>query len=105
MEITVCVPNPCQNSGVCKPIGNAFLCSCRRGFRGLIHQQQQRIRVVDLLGPLPCNHIVPDRWGHLYLKMGPPPAGGTVRDRCKEDWAADEGGDLGGPIPRCLGWL
>ncbi|MEQ2234601.1 hypothetical protein ILYODFUR_033181 [Ilyodon furcidens] len=36
MEITVCVPNPCQNSGVCKPIGNAFLCSCRRGFRGLI---------------------------------------------------------------------
>uniref|UniRef100_A0A7N6FLR0 FAT atypical cadherin 3a n=1 Tax=Anabas testudineus TaxID=64144 RepID=A0A7N6FLR0_ANATE len=35
MEITACVPNPCQNSGVCKPIGNAFLCSCRRGFKGL----------------------------------------------------------------------
>ncbi|XP_053279440.1 protocadherin Fat 3a [Pleuronectes platessa] len=35
MEITACVPNLCQNSGVCKPIGNAFLCSCRRGFRGL----------------------------------------------------------------------
>uniref|UniRef100_A0A672HA03 FAT atypical cadherin 3a n=1 Tax=Salarias fasciatus TaxID=181472 RepID=A0A672HA03_SALFA len=35
MEITACVPNPCQNGGVCKPIGNAFLCSCRRGFRGL----------------------------------------------------------------------
>ncbi|KAM6946143.1 protocadherin Fat 3a [Aplochiton taeniatus] len=34
-EITACVPNPCQNSGVCKPIGNAFLCSCRRGFKGL----------------------------------------------------------------------
>ncbi|MEQ2223030.1 hypothetical protein ILYODFUR_032545, partial [Ilyodon furcidens] len=31
--------------------------------------------------------------------------GGTVRDRCKEDWAADEGGDLGDPIPGCLGWL
>lgn len=36
MKKTVCVPNPCQNSGVCKPIGNAFLCSCRRGFRGLV---------------------------------------------------------------------
>uniref|UniRef100_A0A4W6CNF7 FAT atypical cadherin 3a n=1 Tax=Lates calcarifer TaxID=8187 RepID=A0A4W6CNF7_LATCA len=35
MEITACVPNPCQNGGVCKPIGNAFLCSCRRGFKGL----------------------------------------------------------------------
>lgn len=35
MEITTCVPNPCQNGGVCKPIGNAFLCSCRRGFKGL----------------------------------------------------------------------
>ncbi|XP_041850205.1 LOW QUALITY PROTEIN: protocadherin Fat 3a [Melanotaenia boesemani] len=39
MEVTVCVPNPCQNSGVCKPIGNAFLCSCRRGFRGLICEE------------------------------------------------------------------
>ncbi|XP_056139276.1 protocadherin Fat 3a isoform X1 [Lampris incognitus] len=35
VEITACVPNPCHNSGVCKPIGNAFLCSCRRGFKGL----------------------------------------------------------------------
>ncbi|XP_034721905.1 protocadherin Fat 3a isoform X5 [Etheostoma cragini] len=35
MEITACFPNPCQNAGTCKPIGNAFLCSCRRGFRGL----------------------------------------------------------------------
>ncbi|XP_070826259.1 protocadherin Fat 3a isoform X9 [Chaetodon trifascialis] len=35
MEITVCVPNPCQNGGACKPIGNAFFCSCRRGFKGL----------------------------------------------------------------------
>lgn len=35
MEITACVPNPCQNGGVCKAIGNAFLCSCRRGFKGL----------------------------------------------------------------------
>ncbi|MEQ2288888.1 hypothetical protein AMECASPLE_027512 [Ameca splendens] len=29
----------------------------------------------------------------------------TCRDRCKEDWAADKGGDLGSPIPGCLGWL
>uniref|UniRef100_A0A3P8YCB2 FAT atypical cadherin 3a n=1 Tax=Esox lucius TaxID=8010 RepID=A0A3P8YCB2_ESOLU len=34
-EITACVPNPCHNSAVCKPIGNAFLCSCRRGFKGI----------------------------------------------------------------------
>uniref|UniRef100_A0A3P9L436 FAT atypical cadherin 3a n=1 Tax=Oryzias latipes TaxID=8090 RepID=A0A3P9L436_ORYLA len=39
MKKTVCVPNPCQNSGVCKPIGNAFLCSCRRGFRGLVCEE------------------------------------------------------------------
>ncbi|KAG7249792.1 hypothetical protein CRUP_003150, partial [Coryphaenoides rupestris] len=38
-EITACVPNPCQNSGACKPIGNAFLCSCRRGFKGLTCQE------------------------------------------------------------------
>uniref|UniRef100_A0A665T2A5 FAT atypical cadherin 3a n=1 Tax=Echeneis naucrates TaxID=173247 RepID=A0A665T2A5_ECHNA len=35
LEMTACVPNPCQNGGVCKAIGNAFLCSCRRGFMGL----------------------------------------------------------------------
>ncbi|XP_045930210.1 protocadherin Fat 3a [Micropterus dolomieu] len=35
MEITACVPNPCQNGAICKAIGNAFLCSCRRGFKGL----------------------------------------------------------------------
>ncbi|KAM6933567.1 protocadherin Fat 3-like [Xenentodon cancila] len=39
MAITVCVPNPCQNSGVCKAIGSAFLCSCRRGFKGLICEE------------------------------------------------------------------
>ncbi|XP_061781508.1 protocadherin Fat 3a isoform X2 [Nerophis lumbriciformis] len=35
LEITACVPNPCKNGGVCRAIGNAFLCSCRRGFKGL----------------------------------------------------------------------
>ncbi|MEQ2295481.1 hypothetical protein AMECASPLE_014837 [Ameca splendens] len=25
--------------------------------------------------------------------------------QCKEDWVPDEGGNLGGPIPGCLGWL
>uniref|UniRef100_A0A672QV40 Protocadherin Fat 3-like n=1 Tax=Sinocyclocheilus grahami TaxID=75366 RepID=A0A672QV40_SINGR len=33
-EISVCMPNPCQNGGVCKPIGNAFICSCKRGYTG-----------------------------------------------------------------------
>uniref|UniRef100_A0A8C2BH77 FAT atypical cadherin 3a n=1 Tax=Cyprinus carpio TaxID=7962 RepID=A0A8C2BH77_CYPCA len=33
-EISVCLPNPCQNGGVCKPIGNAFICSCKRGYTG-----------------------------------------------------------------------
>ncbi|MED6295207.1 hypothetical protein CHARACLAT_029326 [Characodon lateralis] len=47
----------------------------------------------------------PERETRDHPPVGPPPAGGTVRDRCKEDWAADEGGDLGGPIPGCLGWL
>ncbi|XP_040049953.2 protocadherin Fat 3 isoform X3 [Gasterosteus aculeatus] len=39
MEITACIPNPCQNGGACRPIGNAFLCSCRRGFKGLICEE------------------------------------------------------------------
>uniref|UniRef100_A0A8C2GUC5 FAT atypical cadherin 3a n=1 Tax=Cyprinus carpio TaxID=7962 RepID=A0A8C2GUC5_CYPCA len=34
-EISVCLPNPCQNGGVCKPIGNAFICSCKRGYTGI----------------------------------------------------------------------
>ncbi|XP_051521516.1 protocadherin Fat 3-like isoform X2 [Myxocyprinus asiaticus] len=33
-EISVCVPNPCQNGGICKPIGSAFICSCKRGYAG-----------------------------------------------------------------------
>ncbi|MED6252547.1 hypothetical protein ATANTOWER_013308 [Ataeniobius toweri] len=32
------------------------------------------------------------------------PSPNTVRDQCKEDWVADEGGDLCSPIPGCLGW-
>ncbi|MEQ2245324.1 hypothetical protein ILYODFUR_026512 [Ilyodon furcidens] len=27
---------------------------------------------------------------------------GNYEGPCKEDWAADDGGDLGGPISRCL---
>uniref|UniRef100_A0A4W6FXB1 FAT atypical cadherin 3 n=1 Tax=Lates calcarifer TaxID=8187 RepID=A0A4W6FXB1_LATCA len=26
IELTSCMPNPCQNGGDCKPVGNAFLC-------------------------------------------------------------------------------
>ncbi|MEQ2242799.1 hypothetical protein ILYODFUR_000419 [Ilyodon furcidens] len=36
---------------------------------------------------------------------GPPLAWGTMRDRCKEDWAVGEGGDLNDLISRCLKWL
>ncbi|MED6256706.1 hypothetical protein ATANTOWER_005316 [Ataeniobius toweri] len=47
----------------------------------------------------------PERETQGHPLVGPPPARGTMRDRCKEDRAADEGGDRGGPIPGCLGWL
>ncbi|KAG7267693.1 hypothetical protein CRUP_021660 [Coryphaenoides rupestris] len=33
-EITACVPNPCQNSGACKPIGNAFPVQLPQGLQG-----------------------------------------------------------------------
>ncbi|KAM4546593.1 protocadherin Fat 3 [Fundulus diaphanus] len=36
VELTSCMPNPCQNGGECKAVGNAFLCGCPRGLRGLI---------------------------------------------------------------------
>ncbi|KAK5610382.1 hypothetical protein CRENBAI_005703, partial [Crenichthys baileyi] len=39
------------------------------------------------------------------IPRGPPPPGETVRAGAKGDWVADEGGDLGGPDPQCLGWL
>uniref|UniRef100_A0A9J8D4U8 FAT atypical cadherin 3b n=1 Tax=Cyprinus carpio carpio TaxID=630221 RepID=A0A9J8D4U8_CYPCA len=36
MEVTSCVPSPCQNGGDCKAVGNTFLCGCLKGFTGLI---------------------------------------------------------------------
>ncbi|XP_071780759.2 protocadherin Fat 3 [Centroberyx gerrardi] len=36
IELTSCMPNPCQNGGDCKPVGSAFLCGCPRGLAGLI---------------------------------------------------------------------
>ncbi|KAK5622160.1 hypothetical protein CRENBAI_009068 [Crenichthys baileyi] len=53
----------------------------------------------DPAGPSPNERreAIP-QWAH-HLQ------GGTMRDQCKEDWVADEGGDLSGPIPGCLGWL
>ncbi|XP_029303837.1 protocadherin Fat 3 [Cottoperca gobio] len=36
VELTSCMPNPCQNDGDCKPAGSAFLCGCPRGLGGLI---------------------------------------------------------------------
>ncbi|KAA0703962.1 Protocadherin Fat 3 FAT tumor suppressor -like protein 3 [Triplophysa tibetana] len=36
MEVTSCMPSPCQNGGDCKAAGNGFLCGCLKGFTGLI---------------------------------------------------------------------
>ncbi|MEQ2193520.1 hypothetical protein XENOCAPTIV_001461 [Xenoophorus captivus] len=36
----------------------------------------------------------PERKKEGQPPVGPPPVGGTMRDRCKEDRAADGGGDL-----------
>ncbi|XP_015235244.1 PREDICTED: protocadherin Fat 3-like [Cyprinodon variegatus] len=36
VELTSCMPNPCQNGGKCKAAGNAFLCGCPRGLTGLV---------------------------------------------------------------------
>ncbi|XP_070699525.1 protocadherin Fat 3 [Pempheris klunzingeri] len=36
IELTSCMPNPCQNGGDCAPVGSAFLCGCPRGLGGLI---------------------------------------------------------------------
>ncbi|MEQ2281512.1 hypothetical protein AMECASPLE_031150 [Ameca splendens] len=45
----------------------------------------------------------PKRETQGHTPVGPPPAGGTMRDWSKE--ATYEGGDLDSPISRCLGWL
>ncbi|KAM7374399.1 hypothetical protein PAMP_007056 [Pampus punctatissimus] len=39
IELTSCMPNPCQNGGDCKPVGSTFLCGCPRGLGGLICDQ------------------------------------------------------------------
>ncbi|KAK7925919.1 hypothetical protein WMY93_008229 [Mugilogobius chulae] len=39
VELTSCMPNPCQNDGDCKPLGNAFFCSCPKGLGGLICEE------------------------------------------------------------------
>ncbi|CAG00464.1 unnamed protein product, partial [Tetraodon nigroviridis] len=39
VELTSCMPDPCQNGGDCKPVGSAFLCSCPQGLTGLICDQ------------------------------------------------------------------
>ncbi|XP_067113778.1 protocadherin Fat 3 [Osmerus mordax] len=36
VELTSCIPNPCQNAGDCKSVGSTFLCGCARGLVGLI---------------------------------------------------------------------
>nr|XP_024659800.1 protocadherin Fat 3 [Maylandia zebra] len=36
IELTSCMPNPCQNGGDCKLVGSAFLCGCPTGLGGLI---------------------------------------------------------------------
>ncbi|KAF3840773.1 hypothetical protein F7725_006635 [Dissostichus mawsoni] len=39
VELTSCMPNPCQNGGECKPVGGAFLCGCPAGLGGIICDQ------------------------------------------------------------------
>ncbi|XP_068187350.1 protocadherin Fat 3 [Antennarius striatus] len=36
IELTSCMPNPCQNGGGCVLVGNTFLCGCPAGLMGLI---------------------------------------------------------------------
>ncbi|KAM3601137.1 uncharacterized protein V6R79_008280 [Siganus canaliculatus] len=36
IELTSCMPNPCQNGGDCTPVGTAFVCGCPLGLGGLI---------------------------------------------------------------------
>ncbi|MEQ2315380.1 hypothetical protein AMECASPLE_021624, partial [Ameca splendens] len=47
----------------------------------------------------------PERETRGHCLVGPPSSGRTMRDRCKEDRAADEGGDPDDPIFGCLNWL
>ncbi|CAL8364079.1 unnamed protein product [Lota lota] len=39
VELTSCLPNPCQNGGDCKPAGGSFLCGCPRGLVGLVCEE------------------------------------------------------------------
>uniref|UniRef100_A0A3Q2TJN6 FAT atypical cadherin 3 n=1 Tax=Fundulus heteroclitus TaxID=8078 RepID=A0A3Q2TJN6_FUNHE len=65
VELTSCMPNPCQNGGECKAVGNAFLCGCPRGLRGLICEEDvnecdqdncgSRGECVNTFGSFYCN--------------------------------------------------
>ncbi|KAI5099865.1 protocadherin Fat 3-like isoform X3 [Silurus meridionalis] len=39
LEVSPCVPTPCQNRGECKAVGNTFLCGCPKGFTGIICEE------------------------------------------------------------------
>ncbi|XP_075996428.1 protocadherin Fat 3-like, partial [Genypterus blacodes] len=39
VQLTSCMPNPCENEGKCQPVGSAFICSCPRGLRGPICEE------------------------------------------------------------------
>ncbi|MED6278484.1 hypothetical protein CHARACLAT_024365 [Characodon lateralis] len=64
--------------------------------------QQALVAGLLLVGP---GRAKPARKTHGHPPVGPPPAGGTIRDWCKEDREADEGGDFDDPISGCLNWL
>ncbi|KAL0994956.1 hypothetical protein UPYG_G00129920 [Umbra pygmaea] len=50
-ELTVCLPNPCQNGAVCSAVDEAFLCGCSLGFTGPICDED-----VDECEREPCDN-------------------------------------------------
>ncbi|XP_077098803.1 protocadherin Fat 3 isoform X2 [Siphateles boraxobius] len=68
VEVSSCMPSPCQNEGDCKALGNTFLCGCLKGFTGLICDEdvnecereecENRGTCVNTFGAFYCNCTV-----------------------------------------------
>ena len=44
----LCVPNPCQNQGVCVPLGNTFQCFCEPGYSGINCESKLDVIISEL---------------------------------------------------------
>ncbi|XP_040929728.1 protocadherin Fat 3 isoform X3 [Betta splendens] len=85
VELTSCMPNPCQNGGDCRPVGSAFLCGCPPGLGGLICNEDVNECDQDDCGNGACVNT----FGSFYCNC----SDGYEGQFCDDETPADAGDD------------